>query len=303
VAARSDDEITAKLEVAQLWAAWAEKATPKVVPVISFGAKTDLGRVRDNNEDKYEFFLADDPRVAATKGSFFAVADGMGGHTAGQIASELTLKSVIKNYYADLSPDVPVSLGSAVESANSLIFDMSQAIPDRRGMGTTISAAVVRESMLYLAQVGDSRIYRDRNGVLEQLTQDHSWVEEQVARGTMTHEEARSSPFKNLITRSIGTQPQVEVDTFEHELAPGDQILLCSDGLTTMVDDGRIAKILKEASGPSMAASMLAEQANLNGGNDNITAVVVTIVDLQPWDEATKPKSEHRGSILSFLKR
>jgi len=170
-----------------------------VVVQTLLGAKTDLGCVRENNEDKFEFFQPDDEDVLALKGSFYAVADGMGGHAAGQIASELALKTAIKAYYAEQSPVVEEFLRSAIQQANGLIYDAARAIAERNGMGTTMTALVIRGEEFFIAQVGDSRCYRLRGNRIEQLTDDHSWVNEQVKRGALTQDEAEMSPFKNVI--------------------------------------------------------------------------------------------------------
>src|SRR5580692_8529029 len=173
---------------------WAEQGrTPRVVATIKLGAKTDLGRIRENNEDKFDFYEPEDPAVLATKGCFYGLADGMGGHSAGQIACELALKVVIRAYYANPSADTHASLRRAVEEANSLIYDTAQMMTERNGMGTTLTCVVVREDMLTVAQVGDSRGYLLRDGQITQITEDHSWVAEQVRIGAMSLEEAQAS--------------------------------------------------------------------------------------------------------------
>ena len=279
----SSQEKTARLDRNELSEGWAEAGRlPRLVALVKLGAKTDLGRVRDNNEDKFDFFEPEDPAVLATKGSFYAVADGMGGHSAGQIACELALKTVIGTYYAGQSADVEMGLRRAVEQANGLIYDTAQAIPDRQGMGTTLTAAVVREDRLTLAQVGDSRAYLLRGGVFTQLTEDHSWVAEQVRLGTMTMAEASVSPFRNIITRSIGTAAAVEVDIFTHELRVGDTFLFCSDGLSGHLEPEEMQDLLQRHS-PSVAALSLVEAANERGGRDNITALVLSVRALAPY--------------------
>jgi serine/threonine protein phosphatase PrpC len=298
---KGDGEITAKLATAELWEGWAQKLDrqPQHIARIRFGAKTDMGRVRENNEDKFDFFIPDQPAVLAAKGMLFAVADGMGGHAAGQIASELALKLTIKAYYGDSDDDVPASIRAAASAANSLIHDTGSAIPDRTGMGTTLTAAIIREQTMYVAQVGDSRCYLLRDGCLDQVTVDHSWVEEQVRRGAMTREEAEGSPFHNLITRSLGSQPQVEVDTYEVALNEGDRILLCSDGLSGMIAHDQIESLLGESSGPSMAAMVLTDRAFSNGGIDNITAVVLYVDGFEEYGAG----SERRSALSRLFKR
>ncbi len=277
-------EKTARLDRDELAEGWAEVARlPRVVASVKMGAKTDLGRVRDNNEDKFDFFEPEDPAIMAAKGSFYAVADGMGGHSAGQIACELALKTVLSNYYADPSSDKDACLRRAVVEANSLIYDTAQAIPDRQGMGTTLTAAVLCEDRLLIAQVGDSRAYLLRGGRITQVTDDHSWVAEQVRLGTMTLAEAQVSPFRNIITRSVGTAAAVEPDLFTQEVQPGDTFVLCSDGLTGHVEPEEIQAIA-ESQSPSAAAMALIDLANERGGRDNITALVLSIRALAPYE-------------------
>ena len=287
-------EITAKINTAELIKQWeerAERARGIVVDTL-LGAKTDLGCVRENNEDKFEFFRPDDDDVLATKGSFYAVADGMGGHAAGQIASEIALKTAIRAYYADPSPMVEDSLRSAIQQANGIIYDLSRAISERNGMGTTLTALVVRGEEAFIAQVGDSRCYRMRGSRIELLTDDHSWVNEQVKRGALTAEEAEMSPFKNVITRSIGNAPSVDIDIFTHELEEGDQFLLCSDGLSNEVTAEEMRDAMKRGS-PSQAAWDMVNLALEHGGSDNCTVLILKILDI-----SRKSKKKGLGALL-----
>ena len=267
-------EKTVQFNREELNEGWAELGrTPRIVATVKMGAKTDLGRIRENNEDKFDFYEPEDPAVLATKGCFYGVADGMGGHSAGQIACELALKVVIRAYYANPSPDTHASLRRAVEEANALIHDTAQMMTERSGMGTTLTAAVVREDMISIAQVGDSRGYLVRDGQITQITEDHSWVAEQVRIGAMSLEEAQASPFRNIITRSIGTASTVEPDITTHEMHVGDLFIMCSDGLTGHLAPHEIAAIAAEHS-PSIAAMRLVEEANERGGRDNVTVIV-----------------------------
>ena len=284
-ATEPSQEKTARLNRDELSEGWAEVGrVPRLLATLKFGAKTDLGRVRDNNEDKFDFFEPEDPAVLATKGCFYAVADGMGGHSAGQIACELALKTVLHTYYSNPSPDTEASLRYAVKEANALIYETAQTIPDRQGMGTTLTAVVIREDRLTIAQVGDSRAYLVRGGQITQLTDDHSWVAEQVRLGTMTLAEAQVSPFRNIITRSIGTAAAVDADVVTHELAVGDSLVLCSDGLSGHVEAVEIQAVVQEHS-PSVAATYLIDYANERGGRDNITAVILSVRALTPIGE------------------
>ncbi len=277
----TEREVTAKINTAELVQAWEERAEKargvRVVTVI--GAKTDLGRIRENNEDKFEFFVPEDEDTLALKGSFYAVADGMGGHSAGQIASELALKTAIGAYYADPSPIVEESLRQALQQANALIFDAARAIAERSGMGTTITGLVIRGEEAFVAQVGDSRCYRLRDGDLRQLTEDHSWVNEQVKRGGLSADEAESSPFKNVITRSLGNAPNVDVDVFTEEIRVDDTFVLCSDGLTGELTDEEILQVTTTYP-PSRAAWSLVDLALEHGGRDNVTVLIVAVRDV-----------------------
>ena len=295
-------ETTVRISREELQEGWAELGrTPRVLATLKMGAKTDLGRVRENNEDKFDFYEPEDMAVLATKGAFYAVADGMGGHSAGQVACELALKTVISAYYASPSSDVEASLRHAIEEANALVYDTAQTISDRQGMGTTLTAAIIREDQVTLAQVGDSRAYLLRGGVITQLTEDHSWVAEQVRLGTMTLAEAQISPFRNIITRSIGTAATVEADVFTHEMRVGDTLLLCSDGLTGHLEPEELQAVLQQH-GPSVAALALVEAANERGGRDNITALILSVRALTPYEGAPAAAPEAAGAAGSPAK-
>ena len=218
--------------------------------------------------------------MLAIKGSLYAVADGMGGHASGQIASELALKTIVKSYYGDTNDDVCESLETAFKRANTYIYDTSQLISDRNGMGTTCTAIVLREDSMYLAHVGDSRLYRIRNGGINQISEDHSWVAEQVKRGALTKKEAEQSPFRNVITRSLGSSPDVDVDIQIEKIQKDDIYILCSDGLSGYTQDEDILEIAGAWS-PSVASLKLIEKACSNGGGDNVTVVIVAVRDIQ----------------------
>ena len=284
------DEITAKINTEELVRQWEERANRArdIVVVTLLGAKTDLGRIRENNEDKFEFYQLDDPDALAVKGSFYAVADGMGGHSAGQIASEIGLKTAIAAYYADGSPMVEDSLRAAVQQANALIFDTARAVSDRAGMGTTFTGVVIRGEEAFVAQVGDSRCYLLRDDEIRQVTDDHSWVNEQVKRGGMTEEEANMSPYRNVITRSLGNAPSVDVDIFAEGIKPGDRFLLCSDGLSGEVTADEMREAMLRGS-PSQACAELVDLALERGGKDNITVLIVCIADI------VRKKNKKRG--------
>lgn len=266
------EEITAEYPVGQL----APRAELKVRLSVSVGAKTDMGRVRENNEDKYEFFIPDDEGELASRGMIFVVCDGMGGHEAGQIASELAVKTFIDNYRNHPAEDAEMAARSAAIAANRFVNDVALAIPSRKGMGTTLSALMLIQDRALTAQVGDSRVYRLRDGEIAQITPEHTWIEETVAAGLMTRADAENHPYKHVITRAIGVDPEVTPDVAWHDLREGDVYLLCSDGLTNHVPDEALARTLAEF-GPSESAWRLVSAALIDGGSDNATAIVVRV--------------------------
>ncbi len=291
-------EITAPLDAGELQKGWAARApaAPRVAFRVRFGGKTDLGQIRENNEDKFDFIEPDDPAILAAKGAVYAVADGMGGHAAGQIASEVGLKIFIRTYYTDANPDVEASLIRAVREANSQLREIARSIPGRGDMGTTLTAAVLRDDELFIAQVGDSRLYLLRGGEIRQITDDHSWVAEHVRRGTLNLEEAEVHPHRNVITRSVGGGDEVEPDVFALKMEVGDRFLLCSDGLSGMVSDAELLEVASLHS-PSVAAWNLVELANEHGGKDNVTAILIEVLALEPWTgpEPAAAAAVHNG--------
>lgn len=279
------DEITARFERQELVKGWTrlDGVVPRVVPVTRLGMKTDLGCVREHNEDRAEFYEPDDPGILATRGCLYLVADGMGGHAAGQIASELAIKKMLAGYYTSTAEDVTEALREGIVTANQHVFQIGAHIPQRSGMGTTLTALALIEDHAYIAHVGDSRAYLMRNNTIQQVTEDHTWVQEQVQKGIMTAAEAEQSPYRNIITRCIGTQPEVEPDLSAVETVVGDTWLLCSDGLTGAVTDDELLSIVHDKS-PSEACRQLVELACARGGHDNITVLIVRILDLRPYD-------------------
>jgi protein phosphatase len=239
------------------------------------GAATDVGRVRDGNEDAY---LVDDAM------GLVAVADGMGGHRAGEVASATALESL----RAAITSGRP--LRESIEDANAAVFSKSLTDTSLRGMGTTLTAAtLVSGGTLLVGHVGDSRAYLLHDGELRQVTEDHSLVEELVREGRLTADEAAVHPQRSIITRCVGVDASVEVDVYPIELASGDRILLCSDGLTGMVQPDEIAATLRREDDPARAAGQLIDAANQAGGEDNITVVVVAVTDEAPVRELPEP--------------
>ena len=236
---------------------------------LRWGAVTDVGRVRTNNEDS---LLVESP--------LFAVADGVGGHAAGEVASAIAVATLKTVFGAEPSRD---GLADAVRRANEAIYDRAMEDPNLRGMGTTVTAvALVEEEgddVLAVVNVGDSRAYRMRDGELEQITDDHSLVEEMVRAGRLSAEQAFTHPQRNIVTRALGLQADVEVDCFGITPFEGDRFVLASDGLTDEVPDPEIASILRRVADPDEAARELVELAKTNGGRDNVTVVIVDVVD------------------------
>lgn len=244
---------------------------------LTIGSRTDVGRLRDHNEDSIWAEKPADAAIRDAKGVLLIVADGMGGHAAGELASKIAISTMVREYYAAQPGDIPHALQHAVELANQAIYDEAARDPAKRGMGTTCIATVIHNDIAYVLNVGDSRLYRLRQGRLEQLTQDHSWVMEQVRAGILTADEAASHPYKNIVTRSLGPSPHVEPDLTKYELDAGDVLLLCSDGLDVAVPDEQIRHILEANPDPTAAAGELVRQANNNGGPDNISVIVVCV--------------------------
>ena len=242
--------------------------------------QTDTGRKRRRNEDA---FVCDPP--------LFAIADGMGGAQAGELASRLAAAAIEEAAAAVSDKEGVVGV---VRTANARIFQRSLQDPGVAGMGTTATVALVdeRAGALSVAHVGDSRAYRFRDGTLEQLTTDHSLVGELVRSGRLTEDEAAVHPHRSVITRALGTEAEVDVDTLTVDLRPGDLVLLCSDGLSAMVRDEEIARVLGAADGdPHRAAEALIGAANAAGGEDNVTVVLFEVVEGEPA-ERTRASSD-----------
>ena len=226
---------------------------------IEFGVATDIGRVREGNEDSY---LVDAP--------LYAVADGMGGHRGGEVASSLALETIEAMFHAGDG-----TLADQVRAANRTVHERSLTDRQVSGMGTTLTAVVVEEGIARLAHVGDSRGYLLRAGDLRQITADHTLVARMVKAGEISRSEADVHPHRNVLTRSVGTEPDVEVDEDDLALLEGDRLLLCSDGLTDMVSEDQIQAILEAEPNAQRAADRLVKAANRAGGIDNVTALIL----------------------------
>ncbi len=234
-------------------------------------ARTDVGIVRSGNEDNY-LMLSDR--------GIFIVADGMGGHAAGEVASEMAVRIISRelgSLRGQTDEQVGERLRQSIRAANEAIFGRTLAEHDKRGMGTTVTVLTLLPNRYLIGQVGDSRAYLLRDGRLLQLTKDHSYVQEQVDAGLLTPDQARVHPYSNVITRCVGAGMDVTPDIYFGNLQNGDLVLLASDGLTGMLEDEQLLKILQSEGGPQKWVDRMISEANRRGGLDNITAIVVRI--------------------------
>ena len=238
---------------------------------ITCAARTDVGLIRSGNEDNF--------LMIPEKGTFI-VADGMGGHAAGEVASEMAVRIIAQDLgsFRGLSPDdAATRMIQAIRDANAAIYERTLSEHDKRGMGTTTTVLVLHANRYLLGQVGDSRGYLMRDGVFHQVTKDHSYVQEQVDAGYLTPEQARSHPYSNVITRCVGASGDVTPDLFSGVVRPGDVFLLASDGLTGMLEDDVLAAVLQGDGTPEKWVDRLVGEANRRGGLDNITVIIVRV--------------------------
>jgi protein phosphatase len=256
----------------------------------TFITRTDPGRARENNEDAV---------VVDTGTQLCVLADGMGGYNAGEIASGMAtafIKSEMARWLSEAGRGAKVkeirrALEICVDNANRSIFNAADSNPQYSGMGTTLVVGVFHATTLVLGHIGDSRCYRLRNGEFVQITKDHSLLQEQIDAGLITPEQAVGSSIKNLVTRALGVEDAVMLDLNEHEVEPGDSYLMCSDGLSDMVDDAEIASILGGSNPMELKADSLVAAANEHGGRDNISVLLVQV----------DASSEKRGLISRLL--
>ena len=231
--------------------------------------------IRSGNEDNFAV-EANDER------GLFIVADGMGGHAAGEVASEMAVQIIARELSEIRNLDnsaVDRRVAEALKTANRKIHERTLKEVDKQGMGTTVSVLIVSGHRYLIGQVGDSRVYLLRDGALTQLTKDHSYVQEQVDAGFLTPEQARYHPYSNVITRCVGASPDVEPDIYRGEVSVGDLFLVASDGLTSMVDDRRLQMLLMSRAEPERKVLALISEANGRGGLDNITAIIVQVIE------------------------
>ncbi len=249
----------------------------KLAHRLEFATATDPGMVRSHNEDSFEI----DPELGLA-----VLADGMGGYNAGEVSSGIAvamikeeMRNVLAESKAASSPELAQALiAENSGKANGAIFQTARSQPQYAGMGTTLVVALFHDSLVTVGHIGDSRLYRYRAGLLEQVTRDHSLLQEQIDSGMISKEQARFSQNKNLVTRAVGIDPEVETEVHTHDTLPGDIYLLCSDGLSDMVVDEDIQSVMEQLqSNLPLAASQLVQLANDCGGRDNITVVLVRV--------------------------
>lgn len=262
------------------------KSTPRTRKgaLTSFGSRTDIGCLRDHNEDS----LVVTPPL-------FAVADGMGGHAAGEVASEIAVRVL-----SELAPEHPdgEALGRAIEEANRAVIQAAREGRGRQGMGTTITAAMLEGERLVIAQVGDSRAYLLHQGKLQQLTRDHSLMADMIEAGQLTPEEARTHPQRSVITRALGSDAHLHPDIYEINVETGDRLLICSDGLSGMIFDDQIENTLRRVQDPQRCASQLVNEAIAAGGHDNVTVIVA---DVTGYAEVRRKKLARKTKLSIAL--
>lgn len=262
------------------------KSTPRTRKgaLTSFGSRTDIGCLRDHNEDS----LVVTPPL-------FAVADGMGGHAAGEVASEIAVRVL-----SEQAPEHPdgAALGRAIEEANRAIIQAAHEGRGRQGMGTTMTAAMLEGERLVIAQVGDSRAYLLHQGKLQQLTRDHSLMADMIEAGQLTPEEARTHPQRSVITRALGSDAHLHPDIYEINVETGDRLLICSDGLSGMIFDDQIENTLRRVQDPQRCASQLVNEAIAAGGHDNVTVIVA---DVTGYAEVRRKKLARKTKLSIAL--
>ena len=262
------------------------KSTPRTRKgaLTSFGSRTDIGCLRDHNEDS----LVVTPPL-------FAVADGMGGHAAGEVASEIAVRVL-----SELAPEHPdgEALGRAIEEANRAVIQAAREGRGRQGMGTTMTAAMLEGERLVIAQVGDSRAYLLHQGKLQQLTRDHSLMADMIEAGQLTPEEARTHPQRSVITRALGSDAHLHPDIYEINVETGDRLLICSDGLSGMIFDDQIENTLRRVQDPQRCASQLVNEAIAAGGHDNVTVIVA---DVPGYAEVRRKKLARKTKLSIAL--
>jgi PPM family protein phosphatase len=276
----------------------------KILPAAPIDLKvavvTDLGNIRTNNEDTGLFFRVADPQVTREKGALLMVADGMGGHAAGEVASKMAADTITKEYFKNgTAGNIEKSLSKIFALANKNIYGASSANQALRGMGTTCTALVVVDKLVYYAHVGDSRAYMVKKDSITRITTDHTYVQQLVQEGQITAAEAEEHPQRNILTNAMGTKPQIRIDTgrFYMPFEENDTLLVCSDGLYDYLEDAEIAAMVNGNS-PQEAADALVAEAKKRGGHDNITVVLAA----KTGTAATSASKETRDFVLPVTK-
>lgn len=232
---------------------------------------TDIGKRRKLNQD----YVYTSEQPVGPVPNLFIVADGMGGHNAGDFASKLAVNTIVEEIAASQEKKLERMFEAAIELANRKVFEFAGSRPELEGMGTTVVAATCSDGNLFVANVGDSRLYVVGRHGMKQITRDHSWVEEMVRRGGLGKEEARNHPDRNIITRAVGADEKIKPDFFRVELKEDDMVLMCTDGLTNMLEDEEIRMTLDGARDIVEQAETLVSKANENGGKDNISVILI----------------------------
>lgn len=244
-----------------------QKGSYKVMKTFSI---TDVGQKRNMNQDYV--YTSENP--VGNLPNLFVVADGMGGHNAGDFASKYTVKQLVKLIESNEETNPIKIMRQSIELANMQLLQKANENSELLGMGTTLVAATIVKEYIYIANIGDSRLYIINSGI-RQITKDHSLVEEMIRLGEIEREDAKNHPDKNIITRAIGAAEEISVDFFEMKLEKDDTVLMCSDGLTNMIDDDEICQIIKNEKTAEQKAQKLVETANNNGGKDNIAVIII----------------------------
>jgi serine/threonine protein phosphatase PrpC len=270
---------------------------------VRYAGLSEAGRVRSVNQDS--FFAGEIPG----RGTLAIVADGMGGHQTGEVASQKAV-SIIRQELGRSRVHPPAAIARAVQAANLEIYEFAMENPENHGMGTTLTTVLIDDQVGLVAHIGDSRAYLVRGGTIKQLTQDHSWVAERVRQGILTEDEAKRHRWRNVITNALGATPQFKLDLMHFDVKPGDRVLLCSDGISMLLDDARLMQILMNHP-PEEAVQQLIQGANERGSPDNVTAVVLQVEHVEakpkryelPRDYQEQPATVQIGSTMSGIRK
>lgn len=270
---------------------------------VRYAGHTEAGRVRSVNQDS--FFAGE----ISGRGTLAIVADGMGGHQTGEVASQKAV-SIIQEELVRSRAHPPAAIARAVQAANLEIYEFATEHPENHGMGTTLTTVLIDDQVGLVGHIGDSRAYLIRDGAIRQLTQDHSWVAERVRQGILTEDEAKRHRWRNVITNALGASPEIKLDLMHFDVKAGDRILLCSDGISMLLDEARLMQIITQHA-PDEAVQQLIEVANERGSPDNITAVVLQVDHIEPKskryelprDYQEQPETVQIGSTMSGIRK